>query len=136
MQSTLIDRIDINRLIPTPPQPVAAAFDGAAGGAAAVVAGGGGREGGGAPAAGRAGGQGYVTAVCVCVCGLRLDGCVSSQLNRPTDPNRRPPKPLTTAALLPVLAAAGSVLLPGAKAAHAYRDLRMSPETRVVAAST
>lgn len=134
MQSTLIDRIDINRLIPTPPQPVAAAFDGAVGGAAAVVAGGGGREGGGAPAAGRAGGQGYVTAVCVC--GLRLDGCVSSQLNRPTDPNRRPPKPLTTAALLPVLAAAGSVLLPGAKAAHAYRDLRMSPETRVVAAST
>jgi hypothetical protein len=34
-----------------------------------------------------------------------------------------------------VLAAAGSALLPGATAAHAYRDLRMSPETRVVAAS-
>lgn len=38
------------------------------------------------------------------------------------------------AALLPTVAAAASALLSGAKPAHAYRDLRMSPETRVVAA--
>lgn len=59
-------------------------------------------------------------------------GLITTTLSKQIVLTIQPP----TVALLPVLAAAASALLPGAKAAHAYRDLRMSPETRVVAAST
>ncbi len=70
---------------------------------------------------------------------VRIDQLSALHLGstRPTSNPTEPPTTTTTptAALLPILAAAGSALLPGPKAAHAYRDLRMSPETRVVAAS-
>lgn len=96
-------------------------------GAAAVVRGGGRRaDGCGATPAGGAGGQGYVSSR-----RRLMEGQITMILTQFFHLYTFP-----AAALFPTVAAAASALLSGAKPAHAYRDLRMSPETRVVAAGT